>query len=108
MSYYSSTKGEDDMPLHPNSLPMVVPANDAQGPGQGRWTYDDYAILPNDGQQYEVIDGTLFKIPPHEALHQEAMCQFSSLLSNRVESIGKVYTAPFDVELTPSTVVRPE
>jgi Uma2 family endonuclease len=38
-------------------LPMVAPAARVPGPKQGRWTYTDYAALPDDGQRYEIVKG---------------------------------------------------
>jgi len=29
-------------------------------PPQGRWTYEDYLRLPDDGWRYEVIQGELY------------------------------------------------
>ena len=36
---------------------MILPADWVPGPEQGSWTYDDYASLPDDGQQYEIVMG---------------------------------------------------
>ena len=47
------------MTTAPASLPTVHPVDHLPGPPQGRWTYADYAALPDDGQRYEIIEGVL-------------------------------------------------
>jgi hypothetical protein len=52
-----STKGHTFMTMtSPGRVPMVMPADDIPGPGQGHWTYEAYAALPNDGHRYEIVD----------------------------------------------------
>jgi len=34
----------------------ITPANWIPGPGQGNWTYNAYAALPEDGHRYEIVD----------------------------------------------------
>jgi hypothetical protein len=36
-------------------------------PEQGKWTYEDWLKLPDDGYRYEVIDGVLYMSPPPPA-----------------------------------------
>ena len=40
-----------------NTSSMITTADTVQGPGQGNWTYKDYAAMPDDGKRYEVIKG---------------------------------------------------
>ena len=54
-------------------LPMVIAADHIPGPRQGRWTYSDYAALPDDGQHYEVVNGVLFMTPAPNIPHQETV-----------------------------------
>lgn len=91
-------------------LSTVTPANDAPGPPQGRWTYADYAALPDDGRRYELIDGVLFMTPALSTEHQGTSARFVTYLMNHVEfaGIGRVFAAPVDVELAPDTVVQPD
>lgn len=92
------------------NVPMVTPADNVPGPGQGNWTYDDYAALPEDGQRYEIIDGVLFMAPSPNEWHQSSGVRFSHYLFVHIEDagLGRVYAAPFDVELAPDTVVQPD
>ena len=40
-------------------------------PPQGKWTYEDYRSLPDDGWRYEIIAGELYMTPAPEPIHQE-------------------------------------
>lgn len=70
-------------------------------PPQGRWTYEDYKRLPDDGWRYEVIEGELYMAPAPRPRHQEAAINLATAMSQfaRSKSLGKVYTAPIDVLL---------
>jgi len=91
-------------------VPMVIPADNIPGPGQGRWTYEAYAALPNDGNRYEIVDGVLYMSPAPGRGHQVAVGRLYRHLSMYVEDtrLGEVYIAPFDVELGPQMVVQPD
>lgn len=39
---------------------IIIMADTVQGPGQGNWTYADYAAIPDDGKRYQIVDGVLF------------------------------------------------
>src|SRR6185436_19573018 len=39
-------------------------------PAQGRWTYEDYLRLPDDGNRYEVIRGVLYVTAAPFVRHQ--------------------------------------
>ena len=47
-------------------------------------TYDDYALIPEDGQRHEIIDGELYVTPspfiPHQNLSFELSGRFWSYL----------------------------
>lgn len=94
----------------PDILPVVAPTDDVPGPPQGRWTYADYAALPDDGRRYEIVDGVLYVTPSPGEAHQRVSKWFVHYLTTAVElaELGRVYHAPFDVELAPSVVVQPD
>lgn len=52
------------------NIDMVIPADWIPGPRQGRWTYEMYAALPEDGHRYEVVQGVLMMSPAPEMAHQ--------------------------------------
>jgi Uma2 family endonuclease len=89
---------------------MIPPANHVSGPKQGQWTYNSYAKLPDDGRRYEVMNGVLIMAPAPSGAHQDAVFRIAQHLFNTIEAcgLGKMYLAPFDVELTPSRVVQPD
>lgn len=80
-------------------------------PEQGKWTYDDWARLPDDRTRYEVIDGELYMTPPPSILHQSASVRLLTKMSNFVESrgLGIVFSAPLGVRLPNQPVpVQPD
>ena len=91
-------------------LPVVTVAAPLVGPPQGRWTYADYAALPDDGNRYEIIAGVLYTTPAPGAGHQSVSARLVTFLVTHVEfaGLGRVFAAPVDVELTPDTVVQPD
>lgn len=91
------------------NLSVVTPADHVPGPSQGHWTYEAYAALQDD-DRYEVIDGVLYMAPAPGAPHQSASTKFVTFLTTHVEfaKLGRVFHAPFDVELAPNFVVQPD
>ena len=92
------------------SLPMVRRADDVAGPAQGRWTYEAYAALPDDGRRYEVIDGILYLMPGPSPRHQGVSTRFTTYLAIHVEmaGLGRVFAAPLDVLLPHAQPVQPD
>jgi Uma2 family endonuclease len=70
-------------------------------PPQGKWTYDDYARLPDHGVRYEVIEGELVMTPAPRPKHQKVSLNLTFVLEQFVRSrqLGEVYVAPIDVNL---------
>ncbi len=93
-----------------DKLPMVTLANDVPGPGQGSWTYNDYAALPNEGKRYEIVNGVLYMSPSPGWTHQEIVFEIASYLRNHLRKSGSggVFIAPLDVELAPKDVFQPD
>jgi Uma2 family endonuclease len=90
-------------PAYPLALPEEQP-----WPEQGRWTYEDYLRLPDDGQRYEVIRGFLYVTAAPTHSHQFAVLRLGVLLSRFVfdPGLGIVLTAPVDVRL-PGRIADP-
>jgi Uma2 family endonuclease len=90
-------------------LPAVIPADHTPGPPQGRWTYADYAALPEDGKRYEIVDGVLYMTPAPGTGHQGVSARMVAHFMVHVEfaGLGRVFAAPIDVELALGTVVQP-
>ena len=72
--------------------------------------YHDYFLLPDDGKQYELIEGELFMTPPPGFSHQISVTQLSKILANYLDKnpIGVVVCAPFAVVLSDIHVVEPD
>lgn len=80
----------------------LLEGNDGvQWPVQGRWTYEDYLRLPDDGNRYEVIRGYLYVTAAPIYDHQYAVLKLSRFLDEFVSAgeLGVVLMAPFDVLL---------
>lgn len=93
-----------------NKEPMVTPADWIREPKQGRWTYKEYAALPNDGIRYEIVNGVLFMTPSPSGQHQDAVLEIAAYLRDYIKqaNAGKVRIAPCDVELASNVVVQPD
>lgn len=98
------------MTMMQGNVPMVTPANDVPGPEQGHWTYEDYATIPDDGRRYEILGGVLYMSPSPSERHQSLGNLIAYYLTTHVQlaGLGRVYSAPLDVELTPGDVVQPD
>jgi Uma2 family endonuclease len=73
----------------------------AEWPTQGRWTYEDYLRLPDDGNRYEVIRGHLYVTAAPVYVHQFAVLKLGRFFDEHVydPGLGVVLSAPFDVKL---------
>ncbi len=93
-----------------NSVPMITVAYGGPGPKQGRWTAKDYLALPEDGQNYEIVNGVLYMTPSPSGAHQDAVLEIAAYLRDFVKytGIGKARVALFDVELAHNVVVQPD
>ncbi len=80
-------------------------------PPQGKWTYEDYRRLPDDGWRYEIIEGELYMSPAPEPIHQEYGGEMFAALRDfgKKHNAGKAYMAPIDVILFDlATPVQPD
>jgi Uma2 family endonuclease len=73
-------------------------------------TYEDYVLIPNDGQRHEIIDGehyvTAAPFLPHADVSTELAAQLRLFV--RRHRLGRVYHAPCDVLLSEHDVVQPD
>ncbi|HXG04386.1 MAG TPA: Uma2 family endonuclease [Candidatus Binatia bacterium] len=81
-----------------------------RGRRPGELTYEDYCALPDDSLRYEVVEGLLFAEPSPRRAHQRAVGRLFAVLDGHVRArgLGEVFIAPFDVILSPRTVVVPD
>lgn len=73
-------------------------------------TYDDYALLPQDRNRYEIFEGELYMTPSPTLLHQYALIQLAWILMNHVNprKLGRIFVAPLDVLLSEFTILQPD
>lgn len=73
-------------------------------------TYDDYRELPDDGNQYQIIGGELYKTAAPFSRHQQTVRNIFRVIDKYVvkNDLGETYFAPFDVVLSMTDVVEPD
>ncbi len=72
------------------------------------FTIDDLDRFPDDGNRYELIEGSLHVTPSPALPHQEAVANAFRLLDRACPPDRKVLFAPLDLVLGPATVVQPD
>jgi Uma2 family endonuclease len=87
-----------------STFPQSIP------PGKIILTYDDYCLLPNDRNRYEVLDGELSVTPAPAIRHQTVLGNLYRFLANYIvaNQLGNLFIAPTDLILAPATVVQPD
>ena len=75
-----------------------------------KMTYDEYCLLPEDRNQYELFDGELVMTPSPTARHQKIVGRLHARLLAYVEenSLGEVFIAPLDTIFNQYTVLQPD
>lgn len=75
-----------------------------------RWTYDEFARLPDDGNRYEIIAGELFATQTPTLTHQRIVTRLLVTLEefNRAHALGELYPGPVDVLLGESDYLEPD
>ena len=73
-------------------------------------TYDDFLLLPDDGQRHELIDGEHYVTPSPVPRHQVVAGNLYYLIRHHLEThpAGHVYFAPLDVVFSNYDVVEPD
>ncbi len=73
-------------------------------------TYHEYALLPQDRNRYEVLEGELYMTPSPTRDHQVIVTVLGSILLQHVvaQGLGMVFVAPLDVVLTETNVLQPD
>jgi Uma2 family endonuclease len=71
-------------------------------------TIDDLDRFPNDGNRYELIEGSLHVTPSPIRPHQEGVANVFRLIDRAAPPDLTVLFAPMDVVLGPATVLQPD
>lgn len=80
------------------ALPRVV----------GEWTVEDLDRLPDDGLQYELLDGVLLVTPSPTLSHQRALSRLLLLLTQACPPGFEVFVAPLDWRPDHLTSLQPD
>lgn len=75
-----------------------------------RWTYDEFARLPDDGNRYEVVSGDLYMTPSPRPIHQRIVTRLSTLLDQFAvqHDLGCVLAGPVDVLFAEGDYLTPD
>jgi Uma2 family endonuclease len=75
-----------------------------------RYTYDEYAAMPDDGRRRELIDGELEVNPASSSRHQTVSRRLQFELMQQLEesNLALVFNAPIDVILSKHDVLQPD
>jgi Uma2 family endonuclease len=75
-----------------------------------RWTYEEFARLPDDGNRYEVIAGELYVSPAPTLTHQRVLRNLVFALETfiRAHGVGELYFAPVDVLFGEGDYLEPD
>lgn len=71
-------------------------------------TIADLHRFPDDGNRYELIEGSLHVNPAPNPAHQRALSNLFVVLREACPEHLEVFFAPFDVILGPDTLVQPD
>lgn len=73
-------------------------------------SYEDYALIPDDGRRHEVLDGLHVMSPAPRTRHQRLVLDLAADLRHhaRRHGLGQVFVAPFDVLLSDHDIVQPD
>ncbi|MFH1562352.1 MAG: Uma2 family endonuclease, partial [Nitrospirota bacterium] len=74
------------------------------------FTYQDYIHFPDNGKQYQIIDGEVYMSPAPIPYHQRVSRELNNILNEFVKKnkLGEVFFAPCDVLLSDINVVQPD
>jgi Uma2 family endonuclease len=73
-------------------------------------TYEDYAQIPEDGCQHEIIDGEHCVNPAPNLYHQTVSRRLQFILYMQIEQqkLGVVFNAPCDVQISTNDILQPD
>jgi Uma2 family endonuclease len=74
----------------------------------GEFTLADLDALPDDGMQYELVDGILLVTPSPTPLHQRATLKFAIALQAGCPGDLEVFVAPLDFRPTSQRSLQPD
>lgn len=92
------------------SAPAAMPATAVPLWEIDKLSYEDYALIPDDGRRHEIIDGDHVVSPAPKTRHQRLVSQLDRSLGVFVDDhgLGEVFIAPFDVLLSDHDMIQPD
>ena len=74
-----------------------------------RWTYEEFARLPDDGNRYEVIGGELYVTPTPKAIHQKILMRLGAAVEvfTAEHGVGELF-GPLDVLFGEGDYMEPD
>jgi Uma2 family endonuclease len=72
------------------------------------WTVDDLDRLPDDGLQYELLDGMLLVTPAPIPVHQRAIRKLTRAIEDACPASMEVFISPLDWRPDLSTSLQPD
>ena len=75
-----------------------------------RWTYDEFARLPDDGNRYEIIAGDLYGTPAPTLTHQRIIRNLTVVLDAFIQAhgLGELYPGPVDILFAEGDYLAPD
>ena len=79
-------------------------------PTRRKLTYDDYVLIPEDGQRHEILGGEHYVTPAPTTWHQRTLSALHLLVGVfvRQHRLGLVLLAPVDVLFSQEDVAQPD
>jgi len=74
----------------------------------GEFTFEDLDALPDDGLQYELVDGMLLVTPSPFPLHERAVTEIAYALRHACPDELEVFVAPLDFRPTSHRSLQPD
>ena len=90
---------------------MGMPDTTGHGTRDARhWTRDAVLALPDDGQRYELVSGTLVVTPAPRGLHQRAVAELFLRLQEWLgrHPVAHVLFSPADITLGEDEILQPD
>jgi Uma2 family endonuclease len=87
-----------------------VVSSDRLTPVRRRWSYEEFAALPDERKRNEIIDGEVYETPTPSPKHQVISMRLSVGLGTLVDThrLGDLYAARIDVILNDEHFVEPD
>jgi Uma2 family endonuclease len=92
-----------------NSVAGGANLNAIMKQANSKFTYSDYAQLPDD-QRYELVEGDFLLAPAPNLRHQRILRELELAIGNYLRShpVGEIFFSPCDVVLSEINVVQPD